>query len=430
VLPNAGISFQVLSRKIQQALASAAQSMQMHRPTSYWRRRQSQRLALIVAIAFGTWFHCPATCRGQFDAAGSKKIQFEKRPDDSLGYRDYLDYPAVEPIETPSGLITYVGNYEGYVEPGSNSGSINFVRLADDVNENGIPGVIIIIDPVSGRLTTMTDFSDLHTFNVAYNDLAFQSQRGLRSYDVGAVYWLYEEIPERDDGDALSARRAANNIESLNRSIDGAHGTSQAPIVVVAPARAPVVPQFTRFAANRRSGGFGLVYGYRQFVVRDRAGIDASGGIFGRLYTRTDTENSTTGPQVGLVAFQRFGPLSFYAHGLLVASWNEGNVEQSNGFGAQLVPGATNRLLYAQPTNSNFQDPRSGLVPAGVFWAETGLQLTQNSALKFSWSALFLDNIFLSDNRTRYFLPDMGLTDPGNQNLFVHNFFCGIEIIR
>jgi hypothetical protein len=65
-----------------------------------------------------------------------------------------------------------------------------------------------------------------------------------------------------------------------------------------------------------------------------------------------------------------------------------------------------------------------------VFWAEAGLQLTKHSALKFAWSALLLDNVFLSDNRTKYFLPDMGLVDPGNQHLMLQYFICGIEVVR
>jgi len=50
--------------------------------------------------------------------------------------------------------------------------------------------------------------------------------------------------------------------------------------------------------------------------------------------------------------------------------------------------------------------------------------------LTLAWSALLLDNIFLSDNRTNFFLPSMGLVDPGNQNLFEQYVICGIEVVR
>ena len=69
-------------------------------------------------------------------------------------------------------------------------------------------------------------------------------------------------------------------------------------------------------------------------------------------------------------------------------------------------------------------------MPAGVIWAEIGLQVTKNSALKLAWSALVLDNILLTEGRTRYSLPDMGLADPGNQNLVEQNVICGIEVVR
>jgi hypothetical protein len=365
-----------------------------------------------------------------FIGSGNVHVNFDTPTGYVAGFRDYLNFLNGATIGAQAGPIAYVGNYGGTVDAGLSNSSITFLRLTDDINENGVPGAIIIVDPATGLLTTMTDFDDLHTFNIAFNQLAVQTQRNLRSFDVGAVFWLYEEVPESDDADARAALATVKNLDHLNRSLESGFGPLNNPKAVVAPPQLPVGPQFTRFAASRRTGGLGFVYGLRRVALWDRFRFDGTGGILGDTSSSTNTENLTTGPQIGLVGFKQFGPLSFYAHGLLVASWNDGNIQQDNSIGTELVPGATNRLLYAQPTNTNYQVPMSGLAPAGVFWAEAGLQLTKHSALKLAWSALFLDNIFLSDNRTRYFLPDMGLADPGNQNLFEQYVVCGIEVVR
>lgn len=43
-----------------------------------------------------------------------------------------------------------------------------FLRLADDINENGIPGAVVVVDPQTGQTTTVTDFDDLHEFSIPY----------------------------------------------------------------------------------------------------------------------------------------------------------------------------------------------------------------------------------------------------------------------
>ena len=265
-------------------------------------------------------------------------INFETPSGYLSGFRDYLNYLSGASIGTQTGSVAYVGNYGGTVDAGVGSNSINFFRLTDDINGNGIPGAIVVIDPVTGQLTTMTDFDDLHTFNISFNQVAVQTHRNLRSFDVGAVYWLYEEVSEVDDADARAALETVRNLDHLDRSPKEGFGPLNNPRIVVVPPRLPVGPQFTRFAANRRTGGLGFVYGFREVALWDRFRFDATGGILGETYSRTNTENSNRGPQIGIVAFKQFGPLSLYAHGLLVEGWNDGNIEQNNGIGAELTP--------------------------------------------------------------------------------------------
>jgi hypothetical protein len=130
------------------------------------------------------------------------------------------------------------------------------------------------------------------------------------------------------------------------------------------------------------------------------------------------------------VAHKSFGPINFYGHALGVAGLNDGDMQQSNGIGAELVPGANNRLLYAQPTYSTHRQSIDGVSPTGVLWAEAGLQITERSSLKFAWTATYVNDILMSQNRVRYYLPDMGFQDPGEQDFFQQFFFCGFEVLR
>jgi hypothetical protein len=303
--------------------------------------------------------------------------------------------------------------------------------MTDSISEDGIPAAIVNVDPVTGALSTSTDFGDIHEFNIAFDEVTSVRRSGMRSFDTAAVYWVYEETQKPVDPNERAAVRTVSVLDSYARSPDMNRGPMRNPRIVAVPQSWPVIPRFTRFASNRQeTGGLGIAYGYREFAVRSQFGFEAEGGIMGRSTSETNTLNSITGPQAGLVAFKRFGPLSFYAHGFAVAGWNDGEVEQDNMMGAELTPGATNRLLYASPTLSQHAETYDELVPTGLFWAEAGLQVTQTTSVKLAWSATYLYNVLLAEGRTRYYLPDMGLVDPAEQHLFVHYLFCGIEVVR
>jgi hypothetical protein len=324
-----------------------------------------------------------------------------------------------------------VENYGGGANVDDNGdNTITFFRLTDDIDQDGIAGAIIVVDPSTGLLTTVHDFDDLHTFNIAFDQMTLEQGSGLRSFDVGAVYWFFGDESEPADPNRRAVPKTVAVLEGYSRR------TGSRPAVTrningafTAPSQA-YPSQYTRFATNRKQDGLGFIYGFREAVLWSRFGFEGDGGILGRTETHTNTENWVEGPQAGLVGYKRFGPLSFYAHGLVVAGLNDGEIEQFNEVGEELVPGATNRLLYAQQTHSTHGDSRDEIVPTGVVWAETGLQLTKNSSVKLAWSAIFLENILLAEDRTRFFLPDMGLREPGTQSYFNYTLFCGVEMVR
>lgn len=327
---------------------------------------------------------------------------------------------------------SYVYSYGGVSEiPGMENESISFVRLTNDTDENGVPGAAIIIDPVTGLLTTMTDFGDLHTFNIAFNQVGVAQQYGLQEFDMGGVYWLRENgfvLPSPDRARAKRTEAAIANLPVDSPKVR--RGTGSRAVFVSAPRRSRVVPQYSKYAPDRRGSGFGLAYGYSQCALYDRFRFDAEGGILGRMFSDTRAETTVAGPQVGFVGFDTFGPLTLYGHGLIVIGVNEGEMRQNNGIGTELVPGAANRLLYAQPTYSENRATFDGVTPAAVYWLEASLQITEQTSFKVAVSTIIVNDILLAEQRVRYYLPDMGFRDPGDQNYMLQTLYCGIEITR
>jgi hypothetical protein len=340
----------------------------------------------------------------------------------------YSPSPAGDPVGS---YVAYVGNYGGTINDSDQS---SFYRLTDDVNSNGTFGSVVVVqigpdgDPV---LTTLTDFGDLHQFNVAFDFVGVARQSSARSYDAAAVYWIYEEGTMRPDPERVAAQRAQHSLKHLRTpNSKTQRGTGAKPLFSTLPIRSQMMPAYSKYAMNRQGTGIGLNYGYYEFGMFDRFRFDADGGILGRTISDTRTNNWVTGPQAGLVAYKSFGPLRFYGHALGVLGLNDGDLQQNNSIGNELVPGAVNRLLYAQPTHVENRGAVDDISPTGVFWAEAGLQVTERTSVRFAWSGVYVNNILLAEDRVRYYLPSMGFRTTGEQDFLQQFFYCGVEMTR
>jgi hypothetical protein len=358
-------------------------------------------------------------------------------PSHTFGFADDLN---VAPIAGFNGIgsygpMVYVGNYGGELdERGPSSESQSFYRITDDINSNGVQGSLIYVTmgpDDTTQISTLTDFGDLHTFNIAFDQVSVARQSNARAFDAGWVYWVYEEGGVRPDPNRVAAEQTVRAVN--DRPLESAgvrRGTGSRTVFVSMTPRSRAVPEYSKLANGHRGAGIALASGYQEFAFFDRFRFDADGGILGRTYSDTRANNWVTGPYTGLVAHTSFGPLTLYGHALGIMGMNDGDLEQDNGIGAELVPGATNRLLYAQPTRSQNRDTVDDVSPTGVLWAEAGLQLTEQASLKFAWSAIYVNNILMAEDRVRYYLPDMGFRDPGEQDYVQQLFFCGIEWVR
>jgi hypothetical protein len=311
-----------------------------------------------------------------------------------------------------------------------NEVDFEFFLLADDPLGGSFPGSGVIVNPSTGRVSAFTDFGDLHPFNVGFDRAIDSGVPYSGAMDVVNVAWFGdEEVPE--DQEALFT--VSQSAEALRVRDWQASGTNPLnaslayPESFVAPGFAP---EFAVRTNRARKNGVGLVYGFRMIERQDGLTFLGLGGILGRAYVNTSAENHIIGPQLGLVWIKSVGRWTGRLHGLASLGFNYGDVSQYSEIGDAPIPGAINRPLFAQPHRSSHSDAHDEFSPNAEIRAEINYRLTNSVTLAANWSGIAIDNALETDGRIRYFLPDMGLVDPGNQQFLVHNFFCGIEVQR
>jgi hypothetical protein len=312
---------------------------------------------------------------------GSVHVNFETPAGYLQGFRDYLNYLVGAAIGTQVGPIAYVGNYGGLGEADDDDTFV-FQRITDDINENGVPGAIIIFvpspdDPTILIPTTLTDFGDLHTFNIAFDRLQVRSRT------------------------KMSGVEAMWNHELTNR----------------------------HYQAKHQNNYIEIAAGARFLMLEDYFSMDGDGGVLGRTFSNTWLDNQIVGPQVAAKWTNQRQRWRFTADSRFMFGYNVMDWRQENAIGAELVPGATNRLLYAQPTYSYHGLSFDDFSPVGELRLESAYYLTKALALKLGYTGTYVGNIKRASTSVRYYLPDMGYRDSGKQDLISNGVDMGIEFI-
>ena len=311
---------------------------------------------------------------------GNVHVNFEVPEGYLQGFRDYLNNLVGAAIGTQVGPIVYVGNYGGVGEPNVDGTTFTFVRLTDDINENGIPGAAIII--VTGpdgidRVTTITDFGDLHTFNVAFDTLSVRTRTNMNGIEA---MWSHEFTNRH-----YQAKHQNNHVE--------------------------------------------LSFGARYLELNDYFAFTGDGGVFDSTSSDTWLDNQIVGPQVRATWTNQRERWRMKADTRFTFGYNVQNWRQENGIGSNLVPGAVNRPIHAQPTYSAYGLQRNTFSPIGELRLESAYYLTQNVALKVGYTGMYVGNIRRAATSVKYFLPDMGFRDSGTQNLITNGVDVGIEFV-
>jgi Putative beta barrel porin-7 (BBP7) len=329
-------------------------------------------------------YHSPPSPVSQFQlygfGFGSVHINFETPPGYLLGFRDYINFLAGASIGTQAGPTVYVGNYGGEQEPGLNNQqnvTYTFFRLADDIDEDGIFGSIIIVDPVTGLLTTMTDFDDLHEFNIAFDHVDVRTRTKMDGIEA---MWTHE----------LTNRH---------------------------------------YMAKHQNNFIELGLGARFLTVKDYFSVVGGGGIMGGMFTNTWLDNDIVGPQLRAKWINQRERWRLSTTTSVVLGYNAQNWRQENGIGTQFIPGALNRPLYAQPTYSQHGLVKEDFSTVGELRLEAAYFVTQAIALKAGYTGMYVGNVRRASTSVKYALPDMGFRDSGTQNLISNGFDLGIDFV-
>jgi hypothetical protein len=312
---------------------------------------------------------------------GNTHVNFATPAGYLQGFRDYLNNLVGAATGTQGGPVLYVGNYGG-IDEALEDDDFTFYRVADDINENGVPGSIIIFvpdpnDPTILIPTVYTDFGDLHTFNVAFDQVQVRSRTKMSGVEA---MWSHE-LTNRH----YQAKHQNNHIE------------------VSAGARFMMVEDYFYFLGD--------------------------GGILGRTYSHNWLDNQIVGPQVAAKWTNQRQRWRFTANTRFMFGYNIMDWSQENGIGAELVPGALNRPMYAQPTYSYHGLSFDDFSPVGELRLETAYYLTKAVALKLGYTGTYIGNIKRASTSVRYYLPDMGYRDSGTQDLISNGVDMGIEFV-
>jgi hypothetical protein len=319
---------------------------------------------------------------------GSVHVNFET-PDGFLyGWRDYWDSPdgdELQPLPTLSGPgLTYT---ELTVGANGQVTAVTVRRGADGITDNldgdTIPGfALLVVQDIDGNdviVGTITDFGDLHRFNVRFDQLSVRNTTETQGVEIMRTHEL-----------------------------DNSH--------------MPVKEQRNRFA---------IAYGARFLRLEDKFWWQGLGDILGRSFADTEVENQVVGPQIRAKWTHQRGRFGFDLDGRFVAGYNIQDITQEGGIGENLRPGGVNALLYGQPTYFAYGQAENFFSPLAEMRVEGSYQLTSSFAVKLGYTAMYMDNISRASQLVRYRLPDMGIRQDqvGKQDIFINGVDFGIEAV-
>lgn len=172
-------------------------------------------------------------------------------------------------------------------------------------------------------------------------------------------------------------------------------------------------------------------YGVRFFRLDDRffygGNIDGVNG-WGNTFSDTEVSNQLVGPQIRLKWKVQKSKWQLALDSRFMFGYNIQDLDQTNGFGSNLVTGGFNQPATAQSTFSANGMQHEEFSPMVELRAEASYSLTQAISLKLGYNAMFLDNISRGSQVAAFSLPNFGLQNPGEQSVFINGVNLGVEI--
>jgi hypothetical protein len=115
--------------------------------------------------------------------------------------------------------------------------------------------------------------------------------------------------------------------------------------------------------------------------------------------------------------------------GRFVFGFNTQDLDQTGAIGEDLNPGAVNSLINAQPNAVKHGRTDSDFSPLVEFRAETSYRITNSIKARLGYTAIFVDNVTRASQTVRWFLPDLGLLEGGQQDIFINGANFGFDVV-
>lgn len=255
--------------------------------------------------------------------------------------------------------------------------------VIDNLDDDVINGFFIVSIDSDGDGTLDTDvasgvdFDDLHTFNIAFERFSVRS-----TAETQGVELMY--------GIPLGNRH--HMVKRQNNKLD-------------------------------------LGYGVRYLRLRDNFYWEGLGGFLGRTLADTEAQNSIFGPQIRGSWTSQHGRWSTTIDGRCLLGYNVQDIDQNGLIGSALAPGKVNRSLTGQPHAVRYGRTDNDFSPVIEFRAETKYQITSSIAARLGYTAMFIDNITRSSQVMNWSLPDLGILEGGQQDIFINGANVGFDVV-
>jgi hypothetical protein len=318
---------------------------------------------------------------------GSVPVLFKTPPGYLFGFRDYLENVGDAAVGTQGGPLLYVGNY-GMVGPADfdyDDGEVDFFRLADDIDQDGIfgslPIIVLVPDGLGGLVPSFAvihDFDDLHEFNVFFDSV------------------LVHNATQTDGVEAMWTHVLTNN----------------------------------HYMAKHQNNEVSFSWGARYLKVYDEFNLTMLGSVLHDVFVDTSFTNQIVGPQVSLRWVNRRQRWTLDANGRFMFGYNQADWDQLGLMGRGLVPGGLNQGLYTRATAFSHGLTERQFSPVAEMRLQAQYNFTRSFSMKFGYTGAFIGNIKRAAPSVDYFLPSFGYNNAGTQDLLVNGFDIGVEFVH
>ena len=327
----------------------------------------------------GTGSNDLTTSRNGF---GSVHVNFDTPAGFLTGLRDYALGDFGQTIFGPGTVVT------GLVISSGDDGEQIITEVAvtsggdgglviDDLDGDALGGFFVILDPNGNVIGQGIDFDDFHTFNIRFDE-------------------FFVRNITKTDGIELMQSWDLNNRHRM---------------------------------VKHQNSLVSIGCGVRYLRLEDAFYWEGRGDMLGRTYADTSVRNSIVGPQIQATYSRQKAKWNFMVDGRFTFGYNIQDIDQIGAIGESLVPGGANSPANAQPHAVSYGMRKNDFAPLGELRAEMSYRVTRSVAFRLGYTATIIDNITRASQTVRWYLPDLGIRDDGQQEIFINGANFGFDVV-